>query len=388
MKHLSYLSPVNEMLAGNKFYLITRDESILGSVTSRKFDADTNARFEVVILRGAEHYRHYKRNHISFSAMANFNYIYRVETNLRLFVLDAFHVGKLKTLNLLSDEYRDMGVDQMLTMFTGSVSDLNYFGKGMKLLNVIADVKAFSEHWDGVCDHYINPEGKVVADRDIVYAFYDNVKASMSLVDGLGKRFRSTMKSTNIVLPDWVEEELIRYTNNARKRINKSVVTWLKDNFKKPYESKTLYRGMSIHPGTGHSGFGTVEECEDILKRYCSVGLVDVRPYASVGLKRGKESSWSETPQIAKSFAKGLATGQINFLFKAEIPADRILLDLSLLSDVVRGKFKYNLQNECIVETGNIKATITDVWYKPHFVEWLDENGYRIVNRSITKKKI
>lgn len=59
-----------------------------------------------------------------------------------------------------------------------------------------------------------------------------------------GLRFDTGSDKNDIEIPDYVLNELIRYTDNASKKMNKSVKEWLMENLHKPYNYIKLYRAV------------------------------------------------------------------------------------------------------------------------------------------------
>jgi hypothetical protein len=373
---------LNEKIAGNKFYhncaLPIEDEI----ARYNYYTHDDGSMFKYIQLKGQSYYKHHKKMLIPFSPLPSSKHIYKVTKPLNIFMVDVYHINKLKELDLLVD-MGDMRAEEIVEfIFKNSWTLLQ-----QHLIRLVTDVKKFMEQWDGFY-HYDFVGKDCIPNKDRVYAFYDNVKDDLVLFDGMV--IRAALPETDeyskvdFEIPDWVLDELHRYTLSPSVRINKHVVTWLEINFKKPYETKTLYRGMGIH----FDDNPTVQHCNKILKQRCSISLEGIKQYNNVVLKRGKASSWSTTPIISKGFATGMAQADVNFLFKAEIPADQILVDFTILPDELKTKFKYHMQNECILNTGSISATISDIWYDRRFTAWLNENGYTIKNRNIIPKNV
>lgn len=206
----------------------------------------------------------------------------------------------------------------------------------------------------------------------------------MKLVDGNGLRFDTGSRENNIELPDYIISELIRYTNDASKKMNSYVKEWLLNNFSKPYNSIKLYRAV----GYQFDDWGDFDEVklknvEKTIYRYFGVRkLEDLKLGARIELKRGKESSWSTSPVIAINFAKGLAEKNINVLVEATIPAKNIIIDFNLLpKELLKKEFRFWNQNEVIVDTGSINCVIKNIWTdekfkKQKYTEWLEQNGY------------
>lgn len=209
--------------------------------------------------------------------------------------------------------------------------------------------------------------------------FVDVIRANAVLVDGASKRTDTGPKEENqIVFPDWVLDELVRYTNDASKRMKSGVLDWLLANSPKSYSSRRVYRGF----GTQIDDFGDYSNLtiaavnKQLFSRTGIRDIGQVRVGGKILVKRGKESSWSASPQVAMNFASGQAEKSINFLVKAEVPADRVVLDFTELPVTIRRSFKFHGQAEVIIAPGPTEGVLSTLWLDKRFIAWLDTQGY------------
>ena len=226
----------------------------------------------------------------------------------------------------------------------------------------------FQKNYDGLYGKFTD---------EITLALTPSMVKKFTLVDGNMKRF---VKDTDgdFTLPDWVEKELQRYTENAGKKMRADVKEWLIKNTPKPYSTKRIYRGV----GTQFDDYGdwskvTIDMVNKRVKKYFGKSLTEIGKGSKIEVKRGKESSWSTTPQISNEFARSLAEKSINVLVWTEIPASKVIIDFTELPKKLKDKFKFSGQNEVIVDTEAIPATVSMIWCDKKFVEWLKTKGYK-----------
>jgi hypothetical protein len=77
-----------------------------------------------------------------------------------------------------------------------------------------------------------------------VYVFYHVLK-DLKLIGGTEKLL-GRKSNIEMEIPDYVIEELVRYTNDAGKKINPYVKKWLKENAPKPPIGTRLYRSFKL----------------------------------------------------------------------------------------------------------------------------------------------
>jgi hypothetical protein len=361
---------IHERNMGKKFFFLTRDPI----EDCKRFDyisswAEPTKRYNVIHLLTHDVTANYKRQIGRSSAHnPNFNYIYSFSVPLNLFDYRKDHDRKHLWKNAGKSDEDERSFYEWLDR------------KEVKMaLDSLVDLDKMIRHFDGFIDPVHNDP----------VVFYDAVKSKVVLVDGNMKRFkeRGTGGIEVDVLPSDVRDELLRYTDKAGRRIDKSVKEWLKKNA--PKRDKVLWRGMSQQfDDWGDYGKVTVEQVEKVLQRQVGLrSLTDVRRGAKAKLKRGKESSWSTRPEIAREFGSGMAMGSIGYLFRTRAKAADIVVDFTELPAEATVGFKFTNQNEVVVDTGTIDAEIVGLWASEAFIRWLREKGFAFdTKRGITRQ--
>lgn len=294
---------------------------------------------------------HFKLS-ISRYSSYDVNFIYKVSDTLKLFKFDLYNITKIL------DKYPK--TKEKLTNFFGVNSDvteriLKYNDSKLDIIRRFDEGELFDlmKQFNGV---YIDDEHVFV---------FEDVYLNSKLVDGISVRFPNKGIETDVVFPDFVIDELLRYTNIANIKLNKEVKEWLKLNAPKPKEPITLYRGISIDtfPDYNDDIIGNPNKLGHLLNMRLGVRKIeDIHKGANIISKRGKESSWSYKPQIAKAFITGIGSEDINVLVKAIINPEDIIVDFTMFPSSIIDKFKYRYQNEVIVDTGKYSGTIVDVY--------------------------
>lgn len=216
----------------------------------------------------------------------------------------------------------------------------------------------------------------------------DNTEKYIKLVDGNAVR-NNTGSDTGIILPDFVLEEVKGYTTQRNDTFSPKVTDWLKNNFRKPYQSLTVYRGMGISFDYIDDFIGTItknltiSDVEYFLEDWLGISsITDLKIGEPVSIKRQKESSWTMKPTIAKSFSDSQSEWQkrdFMFLIKATVPADDILVDLNLLNkEYLKKHFIYWTQNEVILASQPISGKISNIWLSKAGHKFLAENGLKL----------
>lgn len=349
---------------GNKFIIITPEplDSLMREGRANKFHFEgsfKNAELSIH-LQNYDGLVRYRRGIGNFSAThSSYNYIYTFEKPINL-----FDVKNIKDVEYL---IKHNGVIGKLVDY--SMKEIKDFidRYSTDFIEFYVDQKVFLKLFDGYIDRNNNP-----------YAFWSKIKGNIYLADGNIKRFgeEDNFDINYDSIPQWVIDELNRYTDNAKKRLNKEVKKWCYENL--PVKSKRLYRGMSIQfDDWGDYSEVSIDGINKILKRQMGTSLDGLRRMASVKLKRGKESSWSTTPQIAREFGNGMAMSSIGFLFTFDAPKDKIVIDFTELPVHIKKKLnRFHSQNEVIIDTGAIPATLNAIWIDKPFEKWLNANGY------------
>lgn len=326
---------------------------------------------------GAERYAQFKKG-LSTDSFAGrmSNYIYEIRSPVSLFdgsERDCYRLLKagLSDLEIPSRNYEVQLSMSDIGAAARFMSSKSLLRSDIEIRNVLGVTTAgFKSLFDGVS---IKGENRI---------FINIIRKSAVLVDGTAVRTDSGPKTENeIDFPEWVKSELVRYTDDASKKMKSGVLEWLLANTPKSYSSRRVYRGF----GTQVDDFGDYSKLtlKEVNKRlYSRTGIRDigqVRVGEPISVKRGKESSWSASAQAASNFASGLAEKSINFLVKAEVPASRVVIDFTELPAPIRRKFKFHGQAEVIVSPGPLEGVLGTLWLDKDFVTWLDGQGYDFI---------
>jgi hypothetical protein len=352
----SVLSILNESLTGSRFYLFSAkpDEFVFHSIR------DVPVEFALVWTE--DDYKSYQHYLSEFAPDDNYNYIYRINKKLNLFRADSTHIQSLVREGIIEP------------IKVSSMRAKDFIDTYCK-----ENMEAFRKIYDGFVD------------RDVA-VFRDVIEECAELIDGNAVRFPGNPEEEQEVKTEdnyWGEvvlPALKHYTEKPERSLPKEVVDWLKENVDKPYNTRTFYRGFAIDFGGNWYGREEIphdlslDTCNKTLETFTGLEhILNIRVNAPVTVRRKKESSWSLYPEVAEGFARGWGGAHLNFLLKAEIPADHIIIDLSTLPEDVKKELKYWTQNEVIVEDIPIKARIVKVWPNDAYKEWLRKSGYRIL---------
>ncbi len=382
-----------ESLVGNKFYFNT--EFDIKSLTFKEISQEIrfeklgsgwkNIEENSLIIVYKDIFDNYKKrtgNIISYSS----NYIWQINKSLNLFKYDNYHLDKLISILPIFIEYAkhwfsiqsdDINEIKKIVLEKSKEKDSrNFYNLSGHLLRFEPDdMKIFKNNWDGVL---------VELDRETQYYVFWDIAKDAQLVGGNEKRFGIKSETETFDMPEWVLDELIRYTNDASKKMNLEVKEWLKKNSPKPSTNTQIYRsfGIELHDWSKYdkTSDAIINEPLKLSKYlYRLTGLKKLEDFKKgefVNVKRGKESSWSHTALISRQFARGLASGSINLLVKYDVSPDEIVIDFTQLPESLKKKFKFRNQNEVILDTGAYKAEIADIWLDEGMIAWLNENGY------------
>lgn len=308
----------------------------------------------------------YKKNLSKGSgAIPHFNYIYRLK-------------DKVNCLDINNEKELSSALQNELLDFE-SVEDLkSWIDNNGDILGGVTSsfFKEYSGYTDekGILKIQVNPQ-----DGDSV----DNFLSIIELVDGNAVRF-DTGTSDTLHIPDFVIEGLKYYTTYYDAGISRPVREWLEANFKKPYKEITLYRGcgMSLddasHLVASWGDDISLDNMKQLLKEYFGVSdFTDIVKGGKVILHRGQESSWSTKPQVSQTFAGDSRGKALNIMVKTTLPASAVLIDLNLLpKSILKQVSQFWTQNEVIVKEQDIPATISTIYIKPNFINWLEGHGY------------
>lgn len=289
------------------------------------------------------------------------NFIYKVSDSLKLFKFDTYNISKILEKYPITKEN--------ITNFFGNKGDIikSIISYADSKLNII---RRFD---DGELFDFMKYFNGIYIDDDHIFVFED-IYLKSKLIDGMSVRYPNKGIEDDIIFPDFVIDELIRYTNISNIKLKKDVKEWLKLNAPKPTEPIILYRGVSIDtfPNYNDDIVGNPEKLSSLLNLRLGVKkLEDIHKGANVIAKRGKESSWSYKPQIAKSFISGAGKEDINVLVKSTIKPEDIIVDFTMIPNSILDRFVYRYQNEVIVDTGKYNGKITELYFSNVFKQKL-----------------
>jgi len=320
-------------------------------------------------------YMSFKKNIASFSmARPSYNFIYKSDKILNLFDIknirefrNALNKNIIESENIKS--YYNLDID--------NESLITYIYEKLKMgnLNITNEImQRISEEFLNYYDGFINYK-TINDEHPTMWADFEKIKNNLTLIDGMLKRF-SKDSNIDIEFPKFVVDELKKYTNSAEVKMNKGVKEWLKTNLSKQYESKKIYRGFGLDIDDIVSyEEATIEYILKKIKKYIGLkNIEDIYVGNKILLSRGKESSWSTTPQIAKTFTMSL--NSINFLVCTSIKPEQVIIDFTELSYETKKQFQFHGQNEVIVDTGKLSATISEIWVSKKMKKWLLDHGY------------
>jgi len=301
-------------------------------------------------------YKHYLQGigGLQGASMAE-NYIYHLPKKLNIFddedkgdLMKAYQKGIL-TLEPSEDSLR-------AEKEYGSIDELisELMGKEFNPIWEYIDRSKIKNQWDGFY-HFKKKD-------QYVWAYVN--PSEFKLIDGNVMRFEES-GDVEAEFPEWVMDDLLRYTDMSGKNLKPATVKWLKENV--PSKNRKLYRGMSFNYPD-----------DDISKWIGVSDITDVRRGARVRIRRGRMSSWSVTPQTAKAFAMS----GIKLLVAANVPASKIIIDFTQLSSKVKGELPFRAQNEVIV-TGAVDSKIVGISVNSGTTKWLEKHGYGVDRNGI-----
>ena len=211
----------------------------------------------------------------------------------------------------------------------------------------------------------------------------------MKLVGGNYLKYNKISDNEDFVIPDNITDELIRYTENANRRMKVWVRDWLLEYSPKPSKPITIYRGVTIDVCGYSTNCNNIEESDIIKKMFKFIGIRDLDKLhkgSDIKSKRGKESSWSYNADISTTFASGFASSDINVLMKTVVDPSDIVIDFTLIPEKIKDEFQYRNQNEVIINKGVYDTKIAGVWFSHRFIEWYETNGIKLVkNKGLYK---
>ena len=388
-----------EALVGNKFYFNTefdiRDltfKEINRKIRFSKIGTGTNDNIEemrsLIQVSNKNNYRTYKDNVINYTN----NYVWKIDKPLNLFEYTEYNINKLISiapifleyvkhwLSIKSDdpsEIKKIILDKVKLKEYQDFNRLSYYILRFEK----EDLLKFKSIWDGIM---LNVDNKIE-----YYIFWDIAKYS-KLIGGNELLFGKKSPIKDFELPEWIFDELIRYTNDASKKMNLKVKEWLQENSPKSSDPIRVYRAFSIdladwsdYSKNSNAIVNDPIKLSKYLYRLTGLkNLTDFIKEHNITIKRGKESSWSHTALIARQFAKGLASASINILVKYEVQPKDIIIDFTLLPEHIKKEFKFRNQNEVILDKGAYQGVIDDIWIDKGFSKWLIENDYIWISKK------
>ena len=331
-----------ERLVGRAWF--ANDETVM--VTRYPFNEKGYQRYLKGIARGL----------VSASSQ-DFNYIYRFTKPLRIFeatkadALFALRKGMVDVPTLIS-WYPGLTPEEAIDKWNFSRDDFMrvclYAPFSAYYDGVERDPKSSGEQW-----------GRISVWQDVL-------QKHTELVDGNVMRFvRETPLEQPPTVPDTILDELVDFTRKAGRRISPATRKWLRENVRPPYGSIRVYRGIALDGST-------FDELDKSCRAYFKIGLAELHRGAPVVLTRGRDSSWSTTPQVSREFAN---LGTIKVLVAADLDPGQITVDLNLLPLDVRRKFTHFSQNEVIAAPGKIRGSVAYIAAFEHLTERFEGKG-------------
>lgn len=359
---LFYNEFLNESLKGNKFYFETKDNDLENIYSTIRIGSyEYNIKLYEVYKDVLSQYKKSKSKLVSYTS----NYIFQVSKPLNLFCFDKYHLKKLaENSSWLST------IKNYLSVKSDDLNDIiNAFDKVSNKFELIRfendeEYIQFSNMYDGIT-------------FDNRYFVFEKIIKSSKLIGGNHHIGINRDINKDIKIDEYVIDELIRYTDDASVKMNKNIKEELKKLNIKSEDNIVLYRGFCLELDD-YGDFKLMKD-EKALSKYLYrlTGVKTIEELKKgnyLNIKRGKESSWSHTPVIAKQFTKGLASGSINILVKYEAKPEDVIIDFTYLPKDIKKLFKFKYQNEVILETGSYKSKIVEIWYDDKFKKYLSSN--------------
>lgn len=336
----------------NKEYYYFSDKDIKNARTIKLSYFDKN---DYITINEGNAKKIYSSMLYNISGNPYYNYAYQFN-NLRLF--------ELNKNNILYYIRKGIIDQKKFLKYYGKkeINEVNFDSIHIDAYTNYTDINKLKQYFDGFINYsYFNK-------NSAVYVFHDIAIKKAKLVDGNIIRFKKNFSEIKLDFPDNVLNDLVRYTEQAGWRLKPDTKDWLRTNFKAylPYKSVELYRGTAYD----------VEEDYHIsnLKKILGIEIDLIKKGTNVIINRKKESSWTYDPEIARIFFSGMASDDIDILFKAIIDKEDILIDFTRIPQKYKHLFEYINQNEVIVESKKIKAKIASVNYVSKNVEKILQN--------------
>jgi hypothetical protein len=366
---------------GNQFYIIIEDDDPLSD------ESDKIKFFSTWFHKVVDHepYKKFLNNLDEYAANSSYRYIYKSTENLKLFDprIEKEWDYLLQTGIVSSQEFQNRTdkVPTLRNMIENWDSEVGGLTKVPYWFKRSCDRSSFMKDFDGIY---------TVSGRDYLpFVREDIIQKTFDLIDGTAERFApESPLEEEIEFPEFVIDELNHYTAVSNHKMDSEVVDWLNHNFPLSYSSKILYRGISFssHDLGERISKSSVDDVESLIQS--SMGLnniTDIQEGQKIVASRGKESSWSTDPEISRGFASGVHSGIMNFLLKAKVSSDDVLIDFTQVPLQQRKQFDHWAQNEVIVKDENIAAEINSFQIPDYFAKTIEEWGYRVTNDGIEK---
>lgn len=415
---MSFGDFINESLVGNKFYLKSQHDlrdldfkDMRKNVSGRNIGGYSDYTYEKEFAYCFYVYKklsHRKSGKLKPDLISPYsNYIWQINKPLNIFRFDKYNFKKISEkcptwlprikyfFNFNDNDNIDIIIDKIIERVyrfddSGSV-DYNIF---FDCINMESDdLNVFQQLYDGIeIPRYYK---KSLLENE--YLVFYRVLKDLKLIGGTEKLL-GRKSDIDMVIPEYVIGELIRYTDKAGKKINLYVKKWLIENSPKPPDGTQIYRAFAMNLSdwgdyAKEKKWGDKWQISDALVNhpekmksylYRRTGLKELDDFKrgnEIIIKRGKESSWSYNGAVSKQFADGMASSSINVLVKYNLKQSDVLLDFTLLPEKYKKEFKFKNQNEVILETGSYKGIIQEIWIDDKFEIWLNENGYKFDKR-------
>jgi hypothetical protein len=346
---------------GNQWYCHGQDRLGEGLLDETRPISLTNLRYTE--LHPHQWYlRSYKQSLDEVVRYPEYNFIYRVDTSLDILEPGPDLIDHLIEADLLPRD-TEVSLTHGLTYVIGNMVD--YAGE-----------RAVRHRFDG-----FHPP-----DQETIGVWPEVVQTHAVLVDGHAMRHQDDRADTNVDLtpPSGVIDDLQEYTTYLDHTLRPETIRWLERHYTVPYNQTRLYRGFDMRIYPQPMGY-SIDAMNRALGDYMDVTVDRLHQGASVDITRGKVSSWSRTPEVARAFGpnRDEADDSIRVMVKTTAGPDDILLDFTTLPDSLLEQFEaFGLVtlNEVLLKEGPVEAILDGVYADGGTVDWFHQQGYDFEN--------
>jgi hypothetical protein len=340
---------------GNKWYLHGDDRlgrGLIGSFQTTHLQTPQGD-LEAINLKNHDWYiRDFKQALGEINNNGQVKYIYQIKKNLKILEDGPRLIPNLQNMGLLPDDTqlsRQRGLPVVISKI------VEYVG-----------IEHLQDRFDGY-DRERGVLDTICVWPEVVYQYAD-------LVDGLSVRYQDDHPSDTVHadFPPWVIEGLEQYTTNVKPKLSSDIQQWLQEHIELPYAQTRAYRGIEMT----FLGSPDMEDIRQQVSSYFNIPVDRLRAGQSVEASPGAPRSWSHTPEVARSHGPNKG-GSIRVMLKANVSADDILVDVTLLPDDIQARLYSDHENELIVRATPIQSTLDGVYAMSHIRTTLQQSGYR-----------